>query len=359
MTKLSILIPDGESPFALHVIACLSRVENLRVHVLSRVARPPARYSRYVKSFRCLARGESLVDGIAGIRSRQGLDLCMPVDMNGILECARDRNRIERMVSVSLMSDEKKIRAVGNKGLLADFLEATSLSHPATLTSREKAESEIAGFSFPALAKPRLAGGGDGIFQINTLEEFRETYSREPDFFERYILQTYIMGRDIDCSVLCREGRILAYTIQGGLFQAEQGSYKAPDAIEFLHDPDVLQLASQAMTALNWNGVAHIDMRRRDPDGRLFIIEINPRYWGSLEGSLHVGVNFPGLAIKASLGETFPIPAYRYERFGSAYSTLKRKIKGKPAVSLLRETNFLSVLGDPLPLLARMAGAGA
>jgi predicted ATP-grasp superfamily ATP-dependent carboligase len=111
------------------------------------------------------------------------------------------------------------------------------------------------------------------------------------------------------------------------------------------------------MTALNWNGVAHIDMRR-DPDGRLFIIEMNPRYWGSLEGSLHAGVNFPNLAARISLGESFPQPDYSNVRYSSALSTIKRRLKNKPALSLWRETNLRYYLRDPLPALARLAGTG-
>jgi D-aspartate ligase len=356
MPRLSILIPDGESPFALHVLACLARNRSLSVHLISTKAFPLARFSGMKHSFHLLKQGQSLLEGVADVRKKRAIDLCMPVDTNSIYYFAQCREQAETLAKLSMIESTHTFRTVWDKGLLADFLLNHHLPHPYTITSREQFEKEGSSLGFPVLIKPRLAGGGTGIEKFTERAALLEKIGEEPLFFEHYIIQQYVDGGDIDCSVLCKDGRILAYTIQKGLYASALESFQAPDAIEFLHHPEVLQVTSELMAALGWNGVAHVDLRRQDGDGRIVVIEVNPRFWGSLEGSLHAGVNFAQLAIQAGLGETFPLPEYADIRYASALSAIKRKLRNKPAVELFRETNLGYYFRDPLPVFARLAG---
>jgi predicted ATP-grasp superfamily ATP-dependent carboligase len=280
----------------------------------------------------------------------------MPVDTDGIYYFAQHRKQLEPLAKLFLIESAQTLRLVWDKGLLADFLFEHQLPHPATITSRAQFEKEWADFKFPVLIKPRLAGGGVGIEKFTEREVLLNKINTEADFFDQFIVQSYLTGNDIDCSVLCKDGKILAYTIQKGLYENEAESFQAPEAIEFLHESEVLQVTTDLMAALRWNGVAHVDLRRRASDGQVVVIEINPRFWGSLEGSLHAGVNFPQLAIRASMGEEFPVPEFIDTKYASALSAIKRKLKNKPTVNLIHETNLLAYFQDPLPALAHLAG---
>jgi D-aspartate ligase len=356
MPNLSILIPDGESPFALHVLACLAQNRLLNVHLISTKAFSITRFSRMKHSFHLLKQGQSLLDGVAEVQKKKGIDLCMPVDTNGIYYFAQHREQAAALVKLSIIESVQTLRTVWDKGLLADFLFNNQLPHPHTITSREQFEKELLSLQFPVLIKPRLAGGGAGIEKFADRTALLKKIGEESLFFEHYIVQRYVQGEDIDCSVLCKDGKILAYTIQKGLYANSPGSFQAPSAIEFLHHSEVMQVTAQLMARLGWNGVAHVDLRRQDADGRIVVIEVNPRFWGSLEGSLHAGVNFAQLAIQAGLGETFPMPKYADIRYSSALSAIKRKLQNKPAVDFFRETNLGYYFRDPLPVLARLAG---
>lgn len=348
------MIPDGESPFAYHVLACLARIKDVKVHILSKAGKPPARYSRATGSFHVLARGQDLVNGVAEVCARVPVDLVMPVDMDGIYYFAQNRVRILRFARLFLMESAEGLRRVWDKSLLADYLRENQLPHPLTITSRSQFDDHIARLKFPVLVKPSLSGGGDGIVKYDSREELLNRMGE--GFFYEYIIQEFVDGEDIDCSVLCRNGEILAHTIQKGLYSGSEG-YKPAEAIEFVHHPGVFERAAELMSALRWNGVAHIDMRVRNSDGAVLIIEINPRYWGSIEGSLYAGVNFPHLALRASRGETFPMPEYRDGRYMSAFAAIKRKVRRKPALSLFRETNLWSSMKDPLPVIMRLVNS--
>lgn len=353
MNKISVLIPDGESSFAFHVLTCLSKIEDIEIHILSKEKTTLTRYSRKPTSFHLLPSDKTLLQGVKQICEKIKIDLCMPVDMKGIYYFAQHREQVEEFTKLFLIQSAKELRMIWDKKQFADTLQDKKFPHPQSITSQKQFEEEIQNFSFPVLVKPRLSGNGDGIVKFLDLEHLTLDVKQTQNFFEEFIIQEYIEGEDIDCSVLCKDGKILVYTIQKSLF-ANPKTYQPAEAIEFVHHPKVFETATKLMALLNWNGVGHIDMRIRKSDGLVQIIEMNPRFWGSIEGSLHVGVNFPYLACLASLNEEFPKPEFRESKYMSAFAAVKRILRGKFAVNFFRETNWFSYLKDPIPVLARL-----
>ncbi len=356
MSNYSVLIPDGESPFAVKVLACLSDVKGLDIHLLSQKERPLSRFSWVPKSFGVLKKGQGLLDGVVNVCARYKVDFCMPIDTEGIYFFSQNYGEISKNVKLSVNGSSQTVRKAWDKGLLAEFLFQNSLHHPFTITSIEKFERNGKDLVYPVLIKPRLGGGGLGIEKIIDRNSLLRKIENEPNFFEEFIVQEFFEGEDIDCSVLCKEGEILAYTIQKRLYPARYNVYSAPNTIEFLHEPQVLAITANLMKKLIWTGIAHVDLRISNVDGRIMVIEVNPRFWGSLEGSKYAGVNFAYLAILAGRGEAFPLPEYANKKYSSALSALKRALKNEPSVSLLRETNLENYLRDPLIVLARLAG---
>jgi D-aspartate ligase len=358
MDKMSVLIPDGESPFAYHVLNCLANVDDVDVHILSEEANALTRYSRTTKSFHLLKQGRSLVDGVADVCSRVHVDLCMPVGADGIYYFAQHREKIEGITKLLLMESSDMLTNVGDKARFADLLRSQDLPHPYSITSRAQLDEEIDSLAFPVLVKSRGGGGGEGIDKYENRHNLLGRVNGQQNFFEEFIIQEYVEGDDVDCSTFCRDGKILAYTMQRGLY-VDPKSCLPVEAIELIHHPGVLDVATKLVSALKWNGIAHIDMRVRRSDRSICVIEINPRFWGSLEGSLYAGVNFPYIACLASLGRTFPMPEYRDSRYMSAFTAVRRMMKRKPVVHLFKETNLLSHLKDPLPVLMRLSRSGS
>lgn len=64
------------------------------------------------------------------------------------------------------------------------------------------------------------------------------------------------------------------------------------------------------MNVLQWNGIANLDLRYNSQTGQLNVLEINPRIWQSLMGSLSVGVNFPYLLYLLSSDISFAPVSY-------------------------------------------------
>ena len=150
---------------------------------------------------------------------------------------------------------------------------------------------------------------------------------------------------------------MLAHTIQRATSPAPN-RFQPSRAVEFVAHDEVLRLVKRLMAALNWNGVAHVDLREDVSTGRVEIIEVNPRFWGSLLGSLHAGVNFPHLAALSALGVPHPEIVYRGCRYASGTfavrAWLKTAMTGRASGVGLRETPFVHALADPGPHLVEM-----
>ena len=69
-----------------------------------------------------------------------------------------------------------------------------------------------------------------------------------------------------------------------------------------IYKQDLYTFGKLALDKLKWNGVAMVEFKR-DTLGQLHLLEINPKFWGSLDLALATGVNFPTLAVKIAAGK--------------------------------------------------------
>lgn len=123
--------------------------------------------------------------------------------------------------------------------------------------------------------------------------------------------QEYIQGRGVGVEFLFNRGkkiwhfaheRVHEYPLTGGA-----SSYRRSI------DPPVamLQDAERLLSALNWHGVAMVEFKI-DAKGQHWLMEINPRLWGSLALSIDAGIDFPlGLLQIAQSEEPVPQPKYK------------------------------------------------
>jgi hypothetical protein len=281
-----------------------------------------------------------------------GASVLLPIDLPGIRFAAQHREGLDRIAALSPVPDPDTLEIAENKWSLAGFLAEQGLNHPPTLLVAADASfaRAVAEFPFPVLLKPTTGGYGQGIHAFADRESLlRHLASRSSD--QQLIVQAFLPGEDIDCSVLCERGKIVAHTIQKGFLPAPQ-PFRPCGGITFLDDNRVLDVARELMNRLKWHGVAHIDMRYDSRGGGPSIIEINPRFWGSLLGSLAAGVNFPRLACCAALGVPFAAPQTKPGRFvagGTAFRHWVRPPWRRGSAISFRETSFRYALTDPGP----------
>jgi predicted ATP-grasp superfamily ATP-dependent carboligase len=356
----SVLIPDGESWLAYSVQSCLAHIPGVKIIVLSNNAWDPMRFSRYTSQFfSYVGQGgdDAKLAAIQNTLKRTHVDVVLPVDTTTMRLLSLHRPSLPANIALAPLPKVEAIDIAENKWLLAKWLQKHRIPCPATLLYRADSSFEQALYklAFPVLLKPTqqiadIGSGGRGIHifdQPTALLEFcKENTSVE------YVVQSFISGYDIDCSVLCREGKIEAYTIQKG-FLAGSERFKPPAGIYFLENAKVYAVVKALVEKMNWTGIAHFDLRYDEHDQQVKVIEINARFWGSLLGSFCAGVNFPYLTCLAGLGLAIPKTGFqplRYVNGSTGVKVLCQKLLHKKQENIVFDNSALDfVIKNPLP----------
>ncbi|MCU0228444.1 MAG: ATP-grasp domain-containing protein [Bryobacterales bacterium] len=97
--------------------------------------------------------------------------------------------------------------------------------------------------------------------------------------------------------------RLRQYPVSGG-----PSTQRDSVPLDELHD-----FSQRLLSALGWRGVAMVEWKIHPVTRRPLLLEINPRFWGSLALAVRAGVDFPTLYADAALGRPLPatLPAYR------------------------------------------------
>lgn len=328
---LSVLVFDGESDFAIFVLRCLAQVSNLHVHVLSSKPWVAARFSRHVDGFYVQPTGDGdgqRLDAISKAVRHSGARVILPVDEAEVQFISSHLPAVSELAAIPPVPDPDIFETLTNKWLLAEFLKENHIPGPETIlyTGHQNFEKNLRELQPPLLIKPAKGRGGEGMAKFDNPGELLDSIRfLSKGYSHQFIVQSFVPGYDVDCSVLCESGKILAYTVQKGFISGYQ-CFAAPTGIEFIEDDQVVNVVSRLASAAKWSGIAHVDLRYDSREKEIKLVEVNARYWGSLLGSLVVGVNFPKLACLAALKVSFPIPRYRLGRYIAPWAAIKQSL---------------------------------
>lgn len=313
---MKVLVTDGSNRVALAVVRALGQA-GARVTVVEqeRFARrtPPAFVSRFAarrKVLPSLDKGDAFLDALAA--EARDADVLLPVSTNVLLACARARGRFPARLPVPPVAT---LQRANNKSSVLAVARKAGVPVPVSYDpeSEEELEEVLSTVRYPAIAKLRDDEGtylapGDRYVIARTADELRAGYRKLHRVRTFPVVQELLVGDGYGVGILAREGRVLAsfchrrvreYPISGG-----------PSAVcESVRDDRLAGYAESLVRELGWTGVAMAEFKKAD-DYRL--LEVNPRFWGSLPLATRAGVNFPHLLCRMATGEDLPpAPAYR------------------------------------------------
>jgi predicted ATP-grasp superfamily ATP-dependent carboligase len=112
-----------------------------------------------------------------------------------------------------------------------------------------------------------------------------------------------LFDRESRCVAAFAHERLRQYPVSGGPSTDRRSR----------HDPDLVEQSIRLLRQLDWQGIAMVEWKRDPRDGVPKLMEINPRFWGSLELAVRAGVDFPLLFARAARGERLPGGSPSYE----------------------------------------------
>lgn len=156
-----------------------------------------------------------------------------------------------------------------------------------TLTDQEDINFEQARkkFGLPLFVKPVNLGSSVGINKVRNKKEFRKAVAEAFQFDRKVMIEEYIKGREIECSVLGNEnpmaslpGEIIPkhefYSYEAKYIDPEGAELKAPADLPKPIIKKVQDMAIRTFQALCCEGMARVDFFLK-PNGALVVNEIN------------------------------------------------------------------------------------
>lgn len=339
------------------VVRCLQAAGGYDVHVVTAESRATLRYSRYCTVHRhTLATADDVLAAVQEVATSTGAEplVAVPVEEELIRLAGEVDWAVAPHVIVASGPSPALCRTIDDKWECQQLLESAELPVIDTAAAdddRARVLARASAWPDGALVKPRIGAGGRGIVRCRTVEELDEALEARSEQLDRYIVQEFISGEHVGCNLMAADGEVVLATSQAGWLDGVPDGFTTPVGLDVAAERDVLELAQAFAKATQWDGVANIDLRRQHGDGRLFVVEINPRYWQTLLGSLAAGVNFPHAHVSRARGRSTGSSLPRATRWADFHTITDTgpalRIGLRNAVAVWRATDWRILALDP------------
>jgi predicted ATP-grasp superfamily ATP-dependent carboligase len=175
-------------------------------------------------------------------------------------------------------------------------------------------DDAVAEIGLPAILKParsRIRRGGEflstSVLRVRDARELAAAMLR-PEFGEMpFLFQEVVDGPGRGIFALYRDGEAVAFFAHRRLREKPPTGGVSVYSESCLPDPELQASAATLLASAGWHGVAMVEFKGRH------LMEVNARFWGSLQLAIDAGVDFPRLLLEPSLRGS-DTPRYRSGR---------------------------------------------
>jgi predicted ATP-grasp superfamily ATP-dependent carboligase len=163
--------------------------------------------------------------------------------------------------------------------------------------------------SFPQAVKPqrsRIWRAGEAlttaVAYVRSAEELRALLGRHAYLREYpYLLQERVQGRGQGVFALYERGRPRVFFAHARLREKPPSGGVSVLCESVAVEPGMRDIVESLLAGSGWHGVVMVEFKTSD-DGTPYLIEINARFWGSLQLAVDCGVDFPYLSYQLATG---------------------------------------------------------
>jgi predicted ATP-grasp superfamily ATP-dependent carboligase len=264
----------------------------------------------------------------------------------------------------------ESVERATDKALLPELATSAGLRTPPTKKVVRGDSGAVGTFGFPAIVKPLRS-------RIRKLDGKATRYTSR--LTSRYVwakqvqealddlpggvglIQPYIPGTLVSVSGVSWKGELVCALHQASIriwpVPAGGSSY----AVTIPPDAELEQGVARLLRVICWSGIFQAQFIR-DPHGEHYLIDLNPRVYGSLALAVAAGLNLPGIWVDLLLGRRPYVEGYRigvrFRHEGKDVRALAQMLADGERLHALRgfvprrdTTHAIFSLRDPMPRL--------
>lgn len=225
--------------------------------------------------------------------------------------------RIEQ-ISVVLGPNPKTFEKTKDKRCMLELCKSLKIPVPETEVIEAKSFTAKTNFNYPVYLKPsrssNISSGflhSYGVRKIKSLDQL-DSFTRDNNYYSSILVQKEYKGYGVGVNILAKEGDVISFTVHKRINEPNDGggsSYRK--SIEL--DPILNEYCKKLCKVINYTGVLMIEFKKSS--GIYYFMEINSRFWGSLELSINSNINFPLDLINLFKNDIVQKPTYVSERY--------------------------------------------
>jgi len=311
-----VLVLDGESNQALACVRSLGRA-GYTVFVASPRRFPLAAWSRYCRGHVHLS--ANTVGAFRTLRTwarDRRVEVVLPQSEPSVQLCNAERGQWEAAGIILGCGMQGVMGGAFDKARTLDLAATCGLRLPPTRFPASLAEcyAAAAAIGYPCVVKPRLSHFWDGD---RFVAGDGACYIRDPGGLEAVVsacrqgehwplMQGFVPGRGKAVFALYDHGVPVVWFAHERLRDVRPTGSGSTLRRSIPLDPRLQEPAARLLAALKWHGPAMVEFRD-EGTGEPTLMEVNGRFWGSLELAVASGVDFPTLWV--SLLRGMPVAA--------------------------------------------------
>lgn len=322
MTSSRVLVTDGHLRASLAVVRSLGRAGH-RVYVCSPRRRSLAGASRYAVAESCipsaLTDASAFADAVAELTRRWSVSVVLPMSEESLLVLL-PRSATLGAVQIPFASLDR-FRLSADKQYVLSLAASLGITVPRQIVLAARAlgvRVDTGNLRFPVVVKPARSVAGDGAerakFGVTYADDhaaLTTVLSATPSSAFPLLLQERITGPGTGIFFLRWNSRIVAQFAHRRLREKPPSGGVSVCAESVAMDPELARQARTLIEALDWRGPAMVEFKIDRDTGRAYLMEINGRFWGSLQLAIDAGVDFPALLVALATGEPVePVTSY-------------------------------------------------
>ncbi len=314
-----VLVTDGEQRASLAVVRSLGAAGH-HVFVCSSRGRSISGSSRYAAAESTVA--DPLTDpdqfalDIAAITRERQIDTLIPISEASLLALLPIRDRFEGVCIP--FTQLQTFQNICDKGAVLEAAKRIGLAVPeqhVVHTAADVSSLDVESLHFPVVVKPaRSVSESKAGQRLKTAvehaassDQLREILLGADPAAYPLLVQQRIIGPGVGIFLLVSDGRIAAAFSHRRIREKPPSGGVSVYRESIPADPKLVQLSALLLAEFGWEGVAMIEFKLDARTGCAYLMEINGRFWGSLQLAIDAGVDFPRLLLD-TCGDTGTVP---------------------------------------------------
>ena len=240
---------------------------------------------------------------ILGIVKSEKIKLLVPTVDLDLKVLAQNRDKFEKLGCRVLISSPEVIDICQDKRKTYRFLSKNGFDSPVTMSGRKALSDKR--LKFPCFLKPWDGYASRGNAVVKNRRELEFYVRRIPNC----IVQPFINGDEYTCDVYVDLGGDARCVVPRKRLEVRSGEVSKAEIVK---DMRIMETAAAAVETLGAGpGVITLQLIKNG-DGKVQIIEINPRFGGGAPLSIKAGANFPKWILQELTGKK---PRIKFDGF--------------------------------------------